>query len=378
MRKVTVKKAAVGTLGVMAALAGTANAAEIYNKDGNKLDLYGKVDALHYFSTNSAKEGDQTYVRLGIKGETQINSQLTGYAQWEYQINANRPENGDGSGSPQTWTRLAFAGLKLENYGSVDYGRNYGVLYDIGAWTDVLPEWGNDSYESPDNFMTSRANGLLTYRNSDFFGLVDGLNIAIQYQGKNDGRSNENPDGAPLSNNARNNIAYENGDGYGISAIYDFGTGVSVGAAYTSSKRTLNQMTYDKYNKGDTAEAWSAGLKYNDNDLYLAASYTETRNMTYMGDLNSSAHKAHNWELIGQYQFNNGLRPSLGFLQSRVSDVPGHGDFDLTKYIEVGTYYYFNKNMSAYVDYRINLLKNNNPAGRNSDNIVATALVYQF
>ena len=31
-------------------VAGAANAAEVYNKDGNKLDLYGKVDGLHYFS----------------------------------------------------------------------------------------------------------------------------------------------------------------------------------------------------------------------------------------------------------------------------------------------------------------------------------------
>ena len=31
-------------------VAGTANAAEIYNKDGNKVDLYGKAVGLHYFS----------------------------------------------------------------------------------------------------------------------------------------------------------------------------------------------------------------------------------------------------------------------------------------------------------------------------------------
>ncbi|MEA7543882.1 porin, partial [Salmonella enterica subsp. enterica serovar Montevideo] len=41
-------------------------------------------------------------------------------------------------------------------------------------------EFGNDSYEASDNFMTGRANGVLTYRNNDFFGLVDGLNIALQ------------------------------------------------------------------------------------------------------------------------------------------------------------------------------------------------------
>lgn len=35
--------------------AGAAHAAEIYNKDGNKLDLYGKVDGLHYFSDDSSK-----------------------------------------------------------------------------------------------------------------------------------------------------------------------------------------------------------------------------------------------------------------------------------------------------------------------------------
>ena len=70
-------------------VAGAANAAEIYNKDGNKLDLYGKVDGLHYFSDNKDVDGDQTYMRLGFKGETQVTDQLTGYGQWEYQIQGN-------------------------------------------------------------------------------------------------------------------------------------------------------------------------------------------------------------------------------------------------------------------------------------------------
>lgn len=58
-------------------VAGAANAAEIYNKDGNKLDLYGKIDGLHYFSDDKSVDGDQTYMRVGVKGETQINDQLT-------------------------------------------------------------------------------------------------------------------------------------------------------------------------------------------------------------------------------------------------------------------------------------------------------------
>ncbi|EIY1350417.1 phosphoporin PhoE, partial [Enterobacter hormaechei] len=37
-------------------VAGAANAAEIYNKDGNKLDLYGKAVGLHYFSDNDSND----------------------------------------------------------------------------------------------------------------------------------------------------------------------------------------------------------------------------------------------------------------------------------------------------------------------------------
>lgn len=132
-------------------VAGAANAAEIYNKDGNKLDLYGKIDGLHYFSDDKSVDGDQTYMRVGVKGETQINDQLTGYGQWEYNVQANNTE----SSSDQAWTRLAFAGLKFGDAGSFDYGRNYGVVYDVTSWTDVLPEFGGDTYGS-DNFHTTR------------------------------------------------------------------------------------------------------------------------------------------------------------------------------------------------------------------------------
>lgn len=70
-------------------VAGAANAAEIYNKNGNKLDLYGKVDGLRYFSDDAGSDGDQSYARIGFKGETQINDMLTGYGQWEYNIKVN-------------------------------------------------------------------------------------------------------------------------------------------------------------------------------------------------------------------------------------------------------------------------------------------------
>ncbi|MBL5964175.1 porin OmpC [Lelliottia amnigena] len=362
-------------------VAGAANAAEIYNKDGNKLDLFGKVDGLHYFSDDKGNDGDQTYMRIGFKGETQVNDQLTGYGQWEYQVQGNTSESDN-----QSWTRVAFAGLKFGDAGSFDYGRNYGVIYDVTSWTDVLPEFGGDTYGA-DNFMQSRGNGVATYRNQDFFGLVDGLNFALQYQGKNGSVSGENDSTGGRS------LLKQNGDGYGASLTYDLGEGFSVGGAMASSKRTADQNAAGVYGDGDHAEVYSGGLKYDANNIYLAAQYSQTYNATRFGTSNGSgrsdiygfANKAQNFEVVAQYQFDFGLRPSVAYLQSKGKDVSNNttnfGDQDLLKYVDVGATYYFNKNMSTYVDYKINLLDENNftkQAGVGTDDIVALGLVYQF
>lgn len=365
MKKITVALSVVAASVLMAV---SAQAAEIYNKDGNKLDLYGKVNAKHYFSSNDADDGDTTYARLGFKGETQINDQLTGFGQWEYDFKGNRAES---QGSSKDKTRLAFAGLKFGDYGSIDYGRNYGVAYDIGAWTDVLPEFGGDTWTQTDVFMTGRTTGVATYRNNDFFGLVDGLNFAAQYQGKND-RSDFD------------NYTEGNGDGFGFSATYEY-EGFGIGATYAKSDRTDTQVNAGKvlpevFASGKNAEVWAAGLKYDANNIYLATTYSETQNMTVFAD-HFVANKAQNFEAVAQYQFDFGLRPSVAYLQSKGKDLGVWGDQDLVKYVDVGATYYFNKNMSTFVDYKINLLDKNDftkALGISTDDIVAVGMTYQF
>ena len=249
---------ALVVMGIVASA--SVQAAEIYNKDGNKLDVYGKVKAMHYMSDNDSKDGDQSYIRFGFKGETQINDQLTGYGRWEAEFAGNKAE----SDTAQQKTRLAFAGLKYKDLGSFDYGRNLGALYDVEAWTDMFPEFGGDSSAQTDNFMTKRASGLATYRNTDFFGVIDGLNLTLQYQGKNENRD----------------VKKQNGDGFGTSLTYDFGgSDFAISGAYTNSDRT-NEQNLQSRGTGKRAEAWATGLKYDANNIYLATFYSETRKMT--------------------------------------------------------------------------------------------------
>ncbi|WP_061708118.1 phosphoporin PhoE [Pseudenterobacter timonensis] len=331
------------------------HAAEVYNKNGNKLDVYGKVKAMHYLSDDDAKDGDQTYVRFGFKGETQINDQLTGYGRWEAEFAGNKTESEGGQK-----TRLAFAGIKIQNVGSFDYGRNLGALYDVAAYTDMFPEFGGDGLAQTDNFMTKRASGLATWRNTDFFGAVDGLDMTLQYQGKNENRD----------------VKKQNGDGFGTSLSYDFGSSdFTIIGAYANSDRT-NEQNLQARGEGDKAEGWATGVKYDANDIYLAAIYSETRNMAPISG--GFANKAQNVELVAQYQFDFGLRPSLGYVQSKGKDIEGIGDEDIVNYIDVGATYYFNKNMSAFVDYKINQIDDDNELGVSSDDIVAIGMTYQF
>ncbi|WP_318376196.1 porin OmpC [Enterobacter sp.] len=373
-------------------MAGAANAAEIYNKDGNKLDLYGKVDARHTFSDNPGDDGDETIMELGFKGETQINSGLSGYGQVLLKTMAS-----DTEGRDNTFAKLAFAGLRASDFGSFDYGRNYGVVYDVEAWTDMLPVFGGDSYTWTDNFMVGRANGVATYRNTDFFGAVEGLNFALQYQGNNEGsNTNEDQEG---TKNGHDDVRFQNGDGFGLSSSYNFQgalEGLSMGAAYATSDRTNEQVAAgglnDRYSKaagGDKADAWTFGLKYDAYNLYLAMMYAETHNMTPYGDEGIANH-TQNFEAVAQYQFDFGLRPSLAWVYSKGNDLGGnntkHGtdyvDQDLVNYIEVGATYYFNKNMSTYVDYKINMLDEDDSFykdnGIATDDVVGVGLTYQF
>lgn len=351
------------TVLIIGTISSAADAAEIYNKDGNKLDLYGQVAARHYFSGNKAVDGDATFIRFGFKGETQINDILTGFGQWEYNVQGNNSEGTDATRG--TKTRLGFAGLKVEDLGSLDYGRNYGIIYDVAAITDTPVIFDDETFSSTDNFMTGRANGLLTYRNHDFFGQLPGLNFGLQYQGAND--ESQNNSRSPFNSN---------GDGYGFSVEYDTAANLSILGAYSNSKRT-DQQNKLSLGEGERAEIWATGLKYDDNNLYLAATYAEAHNLSRVTNW-GFANKTQNIELVAQYTFGSGITPQIGYFKSKAKNLEGHSDQDILNYWDFSLSYAVNKNMSVYVDYKLNKIKSDNSLSISSDDQTGAGLTYHF
>ncbi|WP_316677843.1 porin [uncultured Tolumonas sp.] len=318
------------------------NAAIVYDKDGNTVDVSGKLIAKgKYAFSGDNSHKDAGFAGVNVNGQTKIDDDLTGYGFWEYRAYQNTAAYGQA-----TETRQAFAGVKSKSVGSIDYGRSNGILYDAESFTDVAPShsamtWGGN-YN--DNFMTSRANSVLTYRSPKSAGPAKGLNYGVQYQSKNE----------------YGDVKTSNGTGIGISLGYDIGNGISLIGAYSDSNRTHDQKADGL---GDKAQAWASGIKYDNTKIYLATVYAQTQNTTRTGSSGSAgfAKQTENFEAIAQYKFDSGFRPSLGYVQTRGKDLAASGTFtggdaDLAKFAEVGVAYFFNPKFKVYADYYFNLL----------------------
>ncbi|MDF7671092.1 porin [Orbaceae bacterium ESL0721] len=372
-------------------VAGAANASiEVWNRDGNKLEVNGRVKAMnHITDRNQVKEGDRSNGRIGFTGNTQIAEGFTGYGRFEYETHTG--DNADNE------TRYAFAGLNFGDFGSIDYGRNDGVLKAITAYTDVLPEFGGDAANNDWNVLSSRTKAVLTYRNNNFFGLTDDVSFALQYA--------DNGDNAGSNGNyvdRVNDDLIRKGDSreaFGAVVQWNiFDTGLTAGAGYAQtsdhSKPAIN--TSSDVGKITT---WAAGLKYSNYNLYLAANYFQTKFNDEASNESGQPRdyfdeKVKGIELVAQYVIDldiGRITPSLAYVQHKVKDSDGDNEHPyLAKYVSLGATYEFNKNISAIVEYKFNLLdKDDDGAWNNVSNdatsgkagtkdVLGIGLIYQF
>ncbi len=330
-------------------VAAGANASiEVWNKDGNKVDFYGRVKAANNITDRGQKdEGDDTSARLGMSGQTQITDSLVGYGRWEYEAKAGKNSDNE--------VRYAFAGLNFGDLGSFDYGRNDGVLKAITAYTDVLPQFGGDAANNNWNVLSSRTKAVATYRNNNFFGLSDDISFALQYA--DNGDNSTTVDG--IKGNSR--------EAYGANVQWRiFDTGLTAGAGYAQS--TVSDTRHN---------TWAAGLKYENYDLYLGANYFQSkvkRATTVVwnnGVERDRDLKLRGFELVAQYGIDlevGRLTPSLAYVQHKLkADSMHFSDADyhyyaagynspVAKYVSLGATYDLNKNFSTIVEYKFNLL----------------------
>ena len=364
MKKTALTMAISGLL-----LAGGAQASTVYNQDGTKLDIGGRVQGMYYGSDDDSITNDQSFLRLKIDGETRISDELTGYGQIQYQVNTN----GDDSE-----LRYAFAGIKHDRFGNFSYGRQDGLIAKaVNDYTDVLPEFGGDGLgKGTEVFGTGRTNNLAQYVYT-----FDGLVLGAQFTGENNAQNGDdvefvNADGS-IGSDYKTSWKKGSAEGYALSANYNFDMGISLGLAYNQAGKTSDQNSLASFGGSEDAKLTAVGIKYEANNWYAAASYAYGEDHVFAG--NGYADESNGFEAVVQYDLGQ-WKPSLAYVNLNVKNDEGQQfDESLTEYVSIGAWYYFNKNLNLYVDYQANLLDSSNATlGQATDDIVAVAMQYHF
>lgn len=335
----------------------SAYAYDLIKSDKNNLSLNGLIIGRDVISKDDSADGDKSRLRLTINGDKTVNESVRAYGVFQYEFWAGKNE---AQTQKSSFSRLAYAGFDIKGIGSIDYGRNWGIMNDVGNFTNTLPMWGGDSYAAPDVFMTRRSNGLLTFRRD----ILPNLKFGLQYQSSNtdDDRS----------------VKYENGDGIGSSVIYSVpDTGLTLGAAYSNSSLSDNQKSLSTTDN-DRASMWTAGAKYKLDELIFAGTVSQTDTMEYISSLNQLANSTTDFELQTSYSFGSGFKTTVTYIQSKASDMPDSSNDYLRKYTDFLLAYSFDNGIGVSFEYKWNLIDDDNAYGLSSDDAIALSATYQF
>ncbi|MGN0928506.1 MAG: porin [Succinivibrio sp.] len=275
------------------AVATSATAATVYDKDGTSLKVGGRVQAIAY-NGNFAKAGrdDSTLknsARFNVAGTTKVNDSVSVFAFTEW-------EASNGDDTDNFATRDQYVGADFGVFGKVQAGKSFNSIYDVQAATDVFEETG----ALVQGDTTSRGNrraGTVRYIYDN-----NGLYAAASFQFAQDG----------VDVAYKTDVDVENGFGLGLGYTFDnvvFGP-LSVKVAYDYVKGqddedNLNR-DFDTYKNTVASVAWGS-----DTGLYLAA-LASTFKINFANDFNSRD-KVKGFELVAGYGFDNGVSVTVGY-----------------------------------------------------------------
>ena len=354
-------------------LAGTAQAATVYEKDGNKLDITGFMKGMYYGSDNLGQEGDRSFARVNVKGWTELGGGWTAFGRLEKELSANQSEH----------FRHMHIGVMNDKFGTLTYGRQYGLFNSqVSNRTDVLVEFGNDGLgDGSDKFGSGRNSGLLTYVYN-----YGGLSLGVQATGaKSSDRlygTNEfdviNTDTGALETVERD-VKKESEEGYALSAAYEFSNGFGLSAAYNEAGKTDGQSSSANFGGDDDAKLAGAAMRYQGEALYAAVTLSKGESHQYVNG--GFAEENTGLEAVVQYQVTPDVRLGVAYVQADVKDDGQNLDGTFNNYTSVEAKYNFKPNFHVFAAYKINLLDEDDADmfnGQNTDDVIAAGVEYAF
>ncbi|WFB48637.1 porin [Vibrio coralliilyticus] len=338
-----------------AAVATGANAAEIYNQDGNTIEMGGRAEAR--LALKDGKAEDKSRVRLNFLGTAQITDSLYGVGFYEGEFTTN--DNGgatDGNNSSSDLTNRYLYGGIGGAFGEVTYGKNDGALGVITDFTDIMAYHGNSAaYKIA---IADRSDNMISYK-----GQFSDLGVKASYRFS---------DIDTTSGSGSSDISDNDADGYSLSAIYAIGeTGVKLGAGYADGNEIVNNVVTER-------NQYMLAASYTINDLYFAGTFVDGEDQEKGSSLTTDKT---GYELAAAYTMGQTVfTTTYNTLEAKTSGTK----YDSADNIAVDATYYFKPNFRGYVSYNFNLLDQNDKTATGtvgklgSEDELALGLRYDF
>ena len=282
MFKKTLLSVAIATV-----LAGSAQAATIYDKDGNSFAVGGRIQAnLNSVAFSESDKVDiEGYGRFNLDGKSKISDDLTAVAFAEWDIATESSQDGTFN------TRFAYVGVESGTFGSLRAGQDYTSMYNVVGATDMFIDIGSDATTFWS--LGGRQEGQVIYKYSD-----DNFYLGGSYQ--TSGLSNVDS-GFALTAGLKFDIYYPVGINVGYD-YYDF-TKANNAQQVVNSDPALSPVTFSNFNSlysvassvsiGTLGDGFYGGATYQytekeiRNELY---SYENGWKIDYAGNKSSHLH----------------------------------------------------------------------------------------
>ncbi|MGN5062357.1 MULTISPECIES: porin [unclassified Aeromonas] len=367
-------KKTILAIAIPALFASAANAATVYDKDGTKFDVYGRVHAayqgeentaaldekdngdLFYKKSDSTTKGEvYTYARTGMQGKVALNNTWSAIAQGEWQLSS------ENSKQDSLTARHVWAGFDGSQYGKFMFGQ-----------TDTASKWGvqdrADIFEELGNVASvndGRQEGQVIYR-----GEWNGAFFNASYISKN---SSMDEFGTELLSKSLTSTSVDKDSnkkglegGYAVGAGYNmangFGFGVSIEnkeferGTYLGAEKDINgNITGATISNLKSKDDWAIGTSYAFDAFYFGAMYNESK---LKGFDDGQEIKAKGFELAGSYTIDSWkLLAGYNKLDAKGTNIDSvvgtTNDVEIFDRVILGVEYAFTSNIKSYANYAI-------------------------
>lgn len=326
--------------------AASANAAVVYDKDGQQVDVYGRVQyeagqIANDEAGNAENFGGDGLARLGVNGKW-----ATGYnhvaliSKLEWQLSSENDDNGE---SDQVTARYAWLGADFANGIQATVGRVESPYAELADLTDTYNTYSGLVEYQLDGASRWDDSAKVTYA-------ADGWDLRAAVSFDDQAKANDE------ATKVQNRYAAAAGYTFQIDEV----SSLKPVLAYQSETGKIAGEDY-------TNEQYAAGLGYTYDAFYLASTYGQANYEAKDGSILSDDEKDTIWTVTASYK----VLPEWTLLAGYGLVDPHNYGTETAKYYVLGTQYDITAKAKAYAEYRID-----DVAGQ--DDNYAVGLQYNF